>query len=53
MTALVNDLLDISRIEAGKTELHEETVLTRGLLNEVCVMVGLLPCRPPAIRKSQ
>jgi signal transduction histidine kinase len=35
LTRMINDLLDLSRIEAGKVELHLGTVCTRDLITDV------------------
>lgn len=41
LTRMINDLLDLSRIEAGRVELHRETVSIHDLVNEV--VEGFLP----------
>jgi PAS domain S-box-containing protein len=41
LLSLINDLLDLARIEAGKLELHAEAIGCHELLNEVAV--GLRP----------
>jgi PAS domain S-box-containing protein len=41
LLSLINDLLDLARIESGKLELHDESIDCRDLLEEV--VVGLRP----------
>ncbi|HSZ14742.1 MAG TPA: PAS domain S-box protein [Solirubrobacteraceae bacterium] len=41
LLSLINDLLDLARIESGKLELHDESIDCRDLLEEVAV--GLRP----------
>ena len=36
MTQLINDLLDVTRIQAGRLELHREPVRLESLVREVC-----------------
>jgi signal transduction histidine kinase len=36
MTQLINDLLDVTRIQAGRLELHREPVRLEALVREVC-----------------
>ena len=40
LLSLVNDILDMSRIESGKTELHEERFSFRDFLEEINIIVG-------------
>lgn len=40
LLALINDLLDISRIEAGKVELHEEVIPLNELIDEAIRLSG-------------
>jgi PAS domain S-box-containing protein len=40
LLALINDLLDLSKIEAGKLELEIEDFELRGLVNEVVALLG-------------
>ncbi|MDI1260772.1 PAS domain S-box protein [Aquabacterium sp.] len=47
LLALINDLLDVSKIEAGKVELHLEAVDARALLDEVADTL-----QPQAISKG-
>ena len=42
LLALINDILDLSKVEAGKMELHAETFELALLLNEVTATVGPL-----------
>ena len=47
LLALINDLLDVARIEAGKIELHLELVDCRSVIQEVVAALS-----PEAIRKE-
>ena len=47
LLALINDLLDVARIEAGKIELHFELVDCRSVIEEVVAALS-----PEAIRKE-
>ena len=47
LLALINDLLDVARIEAGKVELHLESVDCRSVIQEVVAALS-----PEAIRKE-
>ena len=47
LLALINDLLDVARIEAGKIELHFELVDCRSVIQEVVAALS-----PEAIRKE-
>jgi len=50
---LINELLDLSRIEAGKLELNIQTVNLRQIIAEVIDMVGgLLHSKPIALRSN-
>lgn len=40
LLAIINDILDLSRIEAGKLVLQDEVVNLRALANEVCAMLA-------------
>lgn len=42
---LVNDVLDLSKVEAGKMELHLEEISSRQVINEVQVQLGELAAR--------
>ena len=46
LLALINDVLDLSKIEAGKMELHLETFDVRAMIND------LVPTLSPAISKN-
>ena len=45
LLALINDILDLSKIEAGKMDLHLEPVELRGLVDEVVTTVTPLVAR--------
>ncbi len=47
LLALINDLLDVARIEAGKTELHFELIDCRSVIQEVVAALS-----PEAMRKE-
>ena len=41
LLSIVNDILDLSRIESGKTEIKESSYRLSAVLNEICAMFSL------------
>jgi signal transduction histidine kinase/AmiR/NasT family two-component response regulator len=41
LTGIINEILDLSRIDAGKLELHETTFSLQKLLDEIGIMTGI------------
>ena len=42
LLAMISDILDLSKVEAGRLELHPETVQVQGLVDGVCDIVRAL-----------
>jgi signal transduction histidine kinase len=53
LLGLINDILDLAKVEAGRLELHKAPLALEPLLNEMCKTVGaLLMDRPVALRRE-